>query len=135
MEKPITISLWTAYTQEELREKGSELSSAVIDLSSIEVKKKAASDDFKIQIEAVEGQMYRLSREIREKGCNSPTPCIVRFHFPRIAFKQIIRVDTGELVREEQMTPYECQENLFETKELDELRRMMDKPEPPAEQK
>lgn len=124
MEKPITLTLWKDFTMEELQEKGQDLSTAVIEFSDIEVQKKNKSEEFKTKLDGIEGRIYRLSTEIRAKGRDIDTPCVVRYHVPRTAFKQIVRKDTGELVREEQMTPHECQENLFESKQLDELDRM-----------
>lgn len=131
MEKPINLILWKTFTAAELQAKGQELSDAVIESGDVEFKKKAAVEQFRRQLEGIEGTIQNLSGEIRAKGTDISTPCIVRFHVPRTAFKQIVRVDTGELVREEQMTPQECQENLFEAKEIDDLNRMMeDKKEP-----
>ncbi len=41
------------------------------------------------------------------------TPCTVFFHTPAEATKRIVRMDTGEVVREEAMTAAECQLNMF----------------------
>lgn len=126
MEKSTTLVLWKNYSMEELQEKGQELSSSVLEFADVEAQKKTKVDEFKTILDGIEGRIHRFSKEIRAKGREVPTPCTVKFHTPRTAFKQIVRLDTGELVREEQMSPQECQENLFETKELDELNKMMD---------
>lgn len=134
MEKPTTLALWKNFTQDELQEKGQELSGAVIEFGQIEAAKKAKVDEFKIHLDGIEGRIHRLSKEIRAKCVETSTPCIVRFHVPRTAFKQVVRLDTGELVREEQMTPQECQENLFEAKDIGELEKMYGPKDPPEDQ-
>jgi uncharacterized coiled-coil DUF342 family protein len=122
--------LWMNFTTDELQEKGQELSNSVLEFSDVEAEKKTKMDEFKQFLDGIEGRIHRLSREIRAKGREVPTACVVRFHVPRTAFKQIVRLDTGELVREEQMSPQECQENLFESKEVDELKKLYDESEP-----
>jgi hypothetical protein len=39
--------------------------------------------------------------------------CVVEFHKPKQGVKTIIRLDTGEVVREQQMSGGELQEKLF----------------------
>lgn len=121
MEKPTTERLWTSFTPQQLQEKGQELANACIELGDVAYAKKKSSDEFKLEMDGIEGKIGRLSDDIRAKGEETDIACIVRFHLPRTAFKQTVRLDTGELVREEQMSPTECQEHLFEGKEIDEL--------------
>lgn len=138
MEKRIVVPLWKELTEKELQERGKDLSDAVIAHADLSFKKRESQAAFRKQLDEMDGIIARISGEIRAKGYEGPTQCIVRFHLPRIAFKQVVRVDTGELVREEQMTAAECQANLFEAKEMDALNRIYEQPderqEPPTDQ-
>lgn len=79
MEKPINLILWKTFTAAELQAKGQELSDAVIESGDVEFKKKAAVEQFRRQLEGIEGTIQNLSGEIRAKGTDISTPCIVRF--------------------------------------------------------
>ena len=51
-----------------------------------------------------------------------PLDCEVRFHCPMVGMKQTVRVDTNEVIEQEEMSPAERQENLFaEHQEWDKL--------------
>jgi hypothetical protein len=113
MEKPITLTLWHDFTELELLAKGQELSARVHEFASTETDKKASADAFKTKLEVLDYEIQQLSREIRSKGAQVPTPCVVRFHEPKTGWKQTVRLDSGEIVREEAMTAEESQENLF----------------------
>lgn len=119
-EKKITLDLWHQFTPEELEAKGQELAHANLRYDEVEGLKKAASDSFKEQLEALVSQIWLLSGQVRNRGLNRPVECVAQFHTPAVGRKRIVRLDTGELVREEAMTPSECQENLFSTEPIEE---------------
>lgn len=135
MRRKISEQLFCVFTQEEIETKGQELSTSMIAYDEVESAKKEATKEYTDQLKALRGTMRGLSRAIRKKGETRPVECIVHFHIPDIGRKRIVRIDTGELVREEAMTPEECQENLFgEINELDRLFGDGPEPEPPSEE-
>lgn len=132
-EKLTTLVLWKNFSPGEIQDMGQQLSEAVLERDDVKAAKKAAADVYNTQLDGIDGRINSLSKEIRAKGREASTPCVVRFHTPRTAFKQIVRTDTGELVREEQMSPSECQENMFEAREVEELNRLFEQENPPSE--
>ena len=58
--------------------------------------------------------MRAISKAIRKGGEQRPVPCAVRFHSPVVGSKQTVRLDTNEVVSQEEMTDEECQDNLWE---------------------
>jgi hypothetical protein len=65
----------------------------------------------RIEIEIT--QIQRLSNNINMGWEMREIECVVEFHKPRQGVKRIIRLDTGEIVREQQMSGGELQEKLF----------------------
>lgn len=112
-ETKITLDLWHDFTLDELREKGLDLAAATGRKDDIEIIEKAHREEYKKQWEEVEGSIRMISSQIRRRGILRAVNCIVQFHKPHVGAKQVFREDTGELVKEEAMTPAECQEHLF----------------------
>lgn len=118
MEKKITRFLFHQYSGQELQQKGQELSATIEEMEKVEDKKKAATAQLSEEIKDLRGGMRDLSRKIHERGEMKPVECIVRFHQPTVASKEIFRVDTGEKIAEEAMSHEECQSHLFDSTEL-----------------
>jgi hypothetical protein len=112
-EHRVLLELWRGFTPEELQEKGEELALAEMQSDEIEKARRDLAADFAKQLKDLRGRISQLSKQIQTKGAERPTWCVVKFHEPRQAVKQIFRTDTGELVREEQMSEQECQQKLF----------------------
>jgi len=112
-ENRVLVELWRSFSAEELQEKGEELALAEMQCDEIEAKRRESAADFAKQIKDLRGRISQLSKQIQTKGAERPTWCVARFHSPRQATKQIFRLDTGELVREEAMSETECQQKLF----------------------
>lgn len=119
-EKKITLDLWHQFTPEELETKGQELAAANIKYGEVEMANKIETKKLADNLAAIDANCYTLSRQVRERGLNVPVDCLVTFHKPKVGRKTIIRLDTGEQVREEVMTPTECQEHLFPPKDVAE---------------
>ncbi len=130
--KRITETLTCELSEQELNEKGQLMSAAMLEYDTVEDQKKEATKVFSEQLKEVRGRMRQLSRVIRDKSEERSVECIVRFHNPEPGMKRIIREDTGEIVRDEQMTMAERQNNLFD--DISELNRLYksDEPEEPA---
>jgi 4-aminobutyrate aminotransferase-like enzyme len=118
-EKKTTLVLWHTFTSEELSDKAQALATNIIQHADLEIEKKQAVDSFKDRLEAMEAMTWVLSQHVRERGMNQAVECVVQFHTPAISKKRTVRLDTGEVVREETMTSAECQENLFSTEPIE----------------
>jgi hypothetical protein len=119
-EKNVTLDLWHKFTPEELDSTAQFLASETIRHSEVEIEKKTITDAFKERLAAIEATVWMLSRQVRERGMTRAVECLVHFHTPAVGKKQIIRLDTGEICKEEAMTPMECQVNLFSTEPIGE---------------
>ena len=93
------------------------MSSASLEYDKVEDDKKSATKVFTDQMKSLRGDMRRLSKTIREKSEHRLVTCTVMYHVPEIGMKRIVRDDTGEIVRDEQMTGEERQANLFDDPE------------------
>lgn len=116
-EKKITLSLWHELTNAELRQRSDDLAEHTLLYGQIEREKKAATAAFTERLESENLTCLILSREIRERGLLEQTECMVQFHTPVVGTKRIVRLDTGDIVKDEAMDGNECQEHLFEEKE------------------
>lgn len=113
MEHRTMRELWRAFDDDELRDKAEELSLAWIEHGVVETARAEAARMFHERLKTLRGRISQLSQQIRAKGSERPTWCLVRFHTPANGTKSIFRADSGELVAEEPMTPEELQQNLF----------------------
>jgi hypothetical protein len=118
--KQIEMQLACELSQEEIQFRAQELGVAVAEYDVIDDEKKSAMKLFKERLEVVAHRMRRLSKIVQEKREYRMVACVVEFHVPAVGSKRIVRTDTGEIVREEAMTPEERQNNLFEGKESEE---------------
>ena len=112
--KQIEVQLACELSEEEIQFRAQELGVAVTEYDVIADEKKDAMKGFKERLEVVAHRMRRLSKIVQEKREYRMVPCVVEFHKPSAGTKRTVRMDTGEMVREEAMTPEERQNNLFE---------------------
>ena len=119
MAKRINVSLQCEYTPEELNEKRDELSATVIEANLVEGKKSDAAKAFKEELDALYSRTGILARQIKIRGEFRGVECAVEMNKPVTGVKRIVRLDTGELVKDEPMTYDERQDNLFG--EIDEI--------------
>jgi hypothetical protein len=98
----------------EFQDLGRRLAEATQKVDDLTQTKKQIVKDYDAQIEAQKADVLVLSRKLTNGYEMQRTECWVRYHDPVQAKKTIIRKDTGEVVRVEDMTPSECQEVLFE---------------------
>ncbi len=109
--KEIVLDLVCELGDDELRVRGTSMSAAMLRYDEVELAKKEPSKDFAEEMKAI-----RSKSEVR------PVQCGLQFHKPQVGMKRIVRMDTGEIVRDEVMSLDERQNNLFEDiQELDRL--------------
>jgi hypothetical protein len=120
--KEIQQELECTLNEAELNERGQRMSSAMLKYDEVEAAKKEAVKDYSEEMKALRGQMRELPRVIRRRSEIRTVTCGVQFHMPEVGMKRVIRLDTGEIVRDEVMTVDERQNNLFE--DIQELNRM-----------
>jgi hypothetical protein len=126
--KKLSLQLRCEFSQQELDDKRDRLSTALLEYDKVEDEKREASKCYTESLKALRGEMRSLSKQINCKGEDRAVDCFARFHDPSIGFKTFVRLDTGEVVKTEQMTDDERQEGLFE--EVDQLERMYSSPAP-----
>jgi hypothetical protein len=119
--------LFCSFCDDEVEQKGQELSTASITYDEVEDAKKSAMKEYTDNLKALRGTMRTLSKAIRSKGEVRDVECVVRMDKPQIGSKQTVRLDTGEIVRTEPMTDEEKQQELFPEDELAELDKMFGK--------
>jgi hypothetical protein len=69
--------------------------------------------EFKDRLTAIDERQRELSSVIGTGIESRLVMCVAQYHTPVESTKRIIRLDTGEIVKEEPMTAAECQLHLF----------------------
>ena len=96
-------------TAAEMRQAGDDLARATRSAIECENDKKTTAAAYKARAEMLSAQCASLSLKITQGYEMRDIECVVYYGTPRQGFKQIIRPDTGETIREEPMTPAEMQ--------------------------
>lgn len=114
--KPVTVDEYLRYefSEEELKERAKTLAMNVQRQGQTTEEQKAAQAQFKERLERFTAEIGKLSRDINNGWEMRNIECRVRYNLPVPGTKSIVRLDTGELVREMAMSRSEMQENLFE---------------------
>lgn len=111
--KEIDLELWCDLTDAEVQERAQQLGAAVAEYDQVDSDKKDSMKQYTDQLKEISGRMRRLSRIIRNRTEQRMVRCAVQFHTPVASTKRILRLDTGEIIREEAMTMAESQQHLF----------------------
>jgi hypothetical protein len=106
------------FSEEETREIAKHLALSVTNKTRAEEEQKSAVAQFKQRIELEVAMIQRLSNNINMGWEMREIECVVEFHKPKQGIKTIIRLDTGEIVRELKMSGGELQEKLFPATEV-----------------
>jgi hypothetical protein len=109
----VELELFCMLTDEEVQNRGLMLGETVSAIDDTNTARTAAMKEFKERLVGLTEQQRKLARIIRERAEQRMVTCAVRYHAPCEGIKRIVRLDTGELVREEPMTNSEKQLNLF----------------------
>lgn len=86
---------------------------AAQELQRLSEAKAAYLDAHKQQVQEQAGTASRMSDCVRLGRERRLVACITEFHQPSPGKKRTTRLDTGELVKTDDMSPFELQENLF----------------------
>lgn len=113
--KPTKVTEFLRYnfSEDELRQKSKDLALSVTRQARTQEEQKAAQAQFKQRIETEQAEIGRLSNNINMGWEMRNIDCIVEYHKPAQGTKRIVRLDTGEVVRESAMSAHELQEELF----------------------
>ena len=105
-----------------MQERYMSVSNAMLKYDEVKLARKESSKEQAEEMNALRGEIRPLSKAIRSKGEWRAVKHTIRFHKPTVGLKRIIRLDTGDIVRDEQMSCEECQDNLFDDiRELDQM--------------
>lgn len=102
-------SLKVEFTPEEIKEFGSSLATCVLKMDELKDKKKAKAKEFKDVIDEKEAEIESLSNKINNGYEYTNIDCEVFLNVPNSGRKQIVRMDTKEVVEELDMTQEELQ--------------------------
>jgi hypothetical protein len=122
--KRIELELYCNLTDDEVQSRGLMLVEAITERDQVDAARREAGKRFKDKLVGLDERQRKLGRVIRERAEHRMVQCMVLFHMPVEATKRIVRLDTGEVVREEPMTQGECQLNMFAS--IGDLERMME---------
>lgn len=109
-----TYTEWLPYTfsEQEKRDIASKLAQANQALSELNDRKAQVAADFKAQITATESVIAKESRRYTNGYEFRDVDCDVLFDKPSHGLKTIVRKDTGEVVKEREMTSEDMQQKL-----------------------
>lgn len=102
------------FTEEELKAKSKDLALSVTRQARTQEEQKAAQSQFKQRIETEQAEIGRLSNNINMGWEMRNIDSIVQYHTPANGTKRVVRIDTGEIVREQAMSSFEMQQEMFE---------------------
>ena len=102
------------FTHEEIHQKGGELARINSELMAIESEAKASASNFKAKKDVKLSEIEVLSNHINSGFEHRYIPCIIIFNSPNSGMKQLVRKDSGEIIKTESMTSDELQTKLFD---------------------
>jgi hypothetical protein len=97
------------FTHEEIHAKGQQLARINAELSAIESEAKAVASNFKAMKDGKVSEIEVLANHINTGFEHKHVPCLVIYNSPNATMKQVVRKDTGEIIRTESMTADELQ--------------------------
>lgn len=110
-ETKVTKNLECDLTEDELREFGLKMAVNLGEIAKAETQKKDSANVFKAQIDELSSDQRHLSRCIVSKTESRDVDCKIVYRFKDVE-KDIVRLDTGELVETKPITASEQQENI-----------------------
>jgi len=105
-------SLRCELTEAEIRERADRCARAVKERDQVDADRQASNKEAKTEIERLEIEIRSLAQEIREHATYRHVSCVERVD-QDLGVMQMIRLDTGEVARERQLTASERQQALF----------------------
>lgn len=92
------------FTEDQLKQKASELASKINRRNQLENEKKAAVTGYKGRIDVLEAEIDLLANHVGEGREFMNVECVAKLDYPWFGKKSIYRTDTGAYVGEEDMT-------------------------------
>lgn len=99
------------FTEDEIRELGKSLAVEGARLDEVKGERAATVADYKARMEAIDGRRRELQTQITNGYKLVEVEVMTMRDAPRRGVKQILRVDTNSVLREEPMTAREMQES------------------------
>jgi len=134
----IELELPCTLTDEEVQSRGRMLGETIWAIDNTNAARTAAMKGFKERLVGLNEQQRKLAKIIGNRVETRMVRCVSLFHVPCEGMKRVVRMDTGEVVREEPMTDSEKQLNLFAA-QMDFERFMegqgLDQPQPETPEK
>lgn len=111
--KRIELDLPCMLSEDEVQSRGMMLVETVAQKDDVAAAKRTVTKEFNDKLTALDERQRQLAVVIRSGIETRLVACELQFHTPAEASKRTVRLDTGEVVREEAMTPAECQTHMF----------------------
>lgn len=112
-----TIKAPHKFSDAELLELGKQMLSARRNLQQIEGEFEAIKEDYKSKIKNAELSIDSFCRKMEDGFEMRDVRALITFHSPRHGWKTLANADTGALIKEEPMTPYDYERPLFNEEE------------------
>jgi hypothetical protein len=111
--KKIELELFCQLTEDEMRSRALMLAETVHTIDDVQSARNATAKEFRERLTGLMETQRKLSRILHDSAEKRLVVCRAFFHIPMQGTKRTVRVDTGEVVSEEAMTPAELQLNIF----------------------
>lgn len=99
-------------TETEVQQRADKLANTIREHTRVEQEKKDTAAQFKLKIEALDGEISELAREVSEKAAYRPVECKLERNNLHLTM-ELVRCDTGEVIETRPMKPEEKQASLF----------------------
>lgn len=97
-----------------VRLKTQDMAACIGEIDDVESRKADANKAFRRELAELDERMRRIAHQVRTRTESRMVSCEITFHQPQLGYKRTVRLDTGEIVREEPMTDEERDSRLFE---------------------
>jgi hypothetical protein len=125
----LTENIRCDFTAEQLKETADTLAQRLTELDNVREAKRSADKDFNAAIERLAGEVSLLARTYSKGYEMRDVECDIRYNHPEPGKKTIVRMDTSEELRTEDMSWEEKQEEL--PLDTGDLRILPGEEEPP----
>lgn len=103
MEK-IERMLPVALSDADILEMSDNLGKKLLELEEAETERKTLANAAKMKCDALASEVSNLGKCVREKSEERPVDCEWTYHQPRPGMKQLVRLDTAEVIDERDMS-------------------------------
>ena len=115
--KRIELELFCQLSEEEMRSRALMLAETVHTIDEVQAARTETAKEFREKLTGLLETQRKLSQVLHDGAEKRQVFCRAFFHVPVPGTKRIVRLDTGEVVREEAMSAAELQLNIFAPQE------------------